>query len=46
MPDRFGNPEKTPFKEMGMVNREYTEIIDEPKNSKNNKKSSKKNKTK
>jgi hypothetical protein len=34
MPDRFGNPEKTPFKEMRMVNREYTEIIDEPKNKK------------
>lgn len=31
MADRFGNPEKVHFKEERMVNREYDEIIDKPK---------------
>ena len=30
MPDRFGNPEKVTSKEQRMVNREYTEIVNEP----------------
>jgi hypothetical protein len=35
MPDRFGNPEKVRFKELRMVNREYDEVIKEPKKIEN-----------